>query len=69
MGADMDSTSQSHIVTVQFDKFSSHLNGIMKYEWAVGRTPGGEEDQPFISAGIVHREMENDTPGNGNSKK
>jgi hypothetical protein len=36
----------------------------MAYEWAVGTTPGGEEVQPFMPHGIIHKE-EQDVKGDG----
>lgn len=65
MGVDIDFTSDTTTVTVQFEGFESHLHGVMSYEWAVGTTPGGEDVQPFMSEGIIHTEEDN-VAGDGN---
>ncbi len=66
LGIDVDYTSDTTTVTVQFDGFESQLHGVMRYEWAVGTTPGGEDVQPFMSEGIIHSE-EDSVAGDGKS--
>ncbi|XP_067658325.1 uncharacterized protein [Haliotis asinina] len=65
IGEDIDYQTDSGVVTVQFAGFESHEHGVMYYDWAVGTTPGGEEVQPFIMAGLSHDESESDVPGHG----
>ena len=64
IGVDIDYQSDISTVSVQFTGFESHLHGVMAYEWAVGTTPGGEDVQPFMPHGIIHRE-EKDVKGDG----
>ncbi|XP_048258679.1 uncharacterized protein LOC124137747 [Haliotis rufescens] len=65
IGSDMDYQKDAGVVTVQFAGFESHEHGVTYYDWAVGTTPGGEEVQPFIKAGLIHEEAETNVPGNG----
>ncbi|XP_046562951.1 uncharacterized protein LOC124271844 [Haliotis rubra] len=65
IGSDMDYQKDTGVVTVQFAGFESHEHGVTYYDWAVGTTPGGEEVQPFIMAGLIHEEAETKVPGNG----
>ncbi|XP_048258717.1 uncharacterized protein LOC124137708 isoform X1 [Haliotis rufescens] len=65
IGSDMDYQKDAGVVTVQFAGFESHEHGLTYYDWAVGTTPGGEEVQPFIMAGLIHEESETNVPGNG----
>ncbi|KAL5013969.1 hypothetical protein ScPMuIL_008239 [Solemya velum] len=62
--SDLDFQADTSTVTVQFHGFESEMYGVMSYEWAVGTTPGGEDIQPFMESGIVHREEEQ-VVGNG----
>jgi hypothetical protein len=64
IGDDTDYQSDMSTVSVQFTGFESHKHGVMAYEWAVGTTPGGEEIQPFMPHGIIHKE-EKDVKGDG----
>jgi len=64
MGVDVDYTHDYSTVTAQFSGFTSHLHGVMSFEWAVGTSAGGEEVQPFMEHGINHHEEEN-VPGYG----
>ena len=52
-------------VTAQFNGYTSHLNGMARFDWAVGTTPGGEEVMPFSVLGIQHDEAETSVPGDG----
>lgn len=51
-------------MTMTFSGFESSRDGIVKFDWAVGTSPGGEEIQPFMEHGIVHSE-ENVVAGDG----
>ncbi|KAL5015119.1 hypothetical protein ScPMuIL_009389 [Solemya velum] len=64
LGIDLDFQADTNTVTVQFRGFESELHGVMSYDWAVGTEPGMEDIQPFMEAGIVHREEE-DVAGEG----
>ncbi|GFR58918.1 protein jagged-2 [Elysia marginata] len=63
--SDIDFQKDKTTVTAQFNGFSSHLKGVVKYDWAVGTSPGGEEIQPFMTAGLMHDESETGVPGSG----
>ncbi|KAK6174798.1 hypothetical protein SNE40_013376 [Patella caerulea] len=63
-GVDVDYQKDTGAVTVQFSGFESALHGISKFDWAVGTTAGGEDIQPFLTAGLIHEEAL-DIPGNG----
>ncbi|KAK3788402.1 hypothetical protein RRG08_044436, partial [Elysia crispata] len=63
--SDIDFQKDKTTVTAQFNGFSSHLKGVVKYDWAVGTSPGGEEIQPFMTAGIMHDDSETGVPGSG----
>ncbi|XP_046574117.1 uncharacterized protein LOC124282192 [Haliotis rubra] len=65
IGSDMDHQKDTGVVTVQFAGFESHEHGVTYYDWAIGTTPGGEEVQPFIMAGLIHEEAEANVSGNG----
>ena len=64
LDGDIDYQSDITTVSMQFAGFTSHLHGVMAYEWSVGTTPGGEEVMPFTTHGIIHKEERN-VPGDG----
>lgn len=53
-------------MSAQFSDFTSHLHGVMSYEWSIGSEPAGEDVLPFTSHGIVHKE-ERIVKGDGNT--
>lgn len=59
VGNDINYQSDTSTVSVQFSEFTSHLHGVMSYEWSVGTTPTTEDVLPFTSHGIVHKEEKN----------
>lgn len=61
LDGDIDYQSDITTVSMQFAGFTSHLHGVMAYEWSVGMTPGGEEVMPFTTHGIMHKEERNVT--------
>ncbi|XP_048250793.1 uncharacterized protein LOC124111176 [Haliotis rufescens] len=63
IGVDIDYQKDVGVMTVQFAGFESQEHGVTYYDWAVGTTPGGEEVQPFIKAGLVHEEKQSNVPG------
>ena len=64
MSMDIDYTMDFSVVTAQFEGFTSDLHGVMAFEWAIGTSPGGEEVQSFMTAGIIHEE-DDSIPGDG----
>ncbi|XP_071123199.1 uncharacterized protein [Mytilus edulis] len=59
VGNDINYQSDTSTVSVQFSEFTSHLHGVMSYEWSVGTTPSAEDVLSFTSHGIVHKEEKN----------
>ncbi|KAK6192291.1 hypothetical protein SNE40_003784 [Patella caerulea] len=55
---DVDYQRETHTVTVQFSGFESRLHGFAYFDWAIGTTSGGEEAQPFLTAGLHHEERD-----------
>ncbi|KAK3101936.1 hypothetical protein FSP39_007496 [Pinctada imbricata] len=64
LGVDIDYQPGLSTVTVQFNGFASFLHGMMRFEMAVGKTPGGEDLLGFTEHGIMHYEEPN-VPGEG----
>ncbi|CAG2187681.1 unnamed protein product [Mytilus edulis] len=56
VGNDINYQSDISTVSAQFSDFTSHLHGVMSYEWSIGSEPAGEDVLPFTSHGIVHKE-------------
>ncbi|XP_064643636.1 uncharacterized protein LOC135497734 [Lineus longissimus] len=67
IGEDIDVTLDGHIVTMQFDGFSSHLYGIQHVEWAIGSSQYGEDVQPFMSKGTILSEDDTSLFGHAGS--
>ncbi|KAK3101942.1 hypothetical protein FSP39_007535 [Pinctada imbricata] len=64
LGVDIDYQPGLSTVTVQFNGFASFLHGVMRFEMAVGTTPGGEDLLGFTERGIMLKE-ESNVPGGG----
>lgn len=51
-GVDSDVTNDATTIYANWSGFSDPETGIAEYEWAIGTTPGGEDEMPFTSVGL-----------------
>jgi|GEM_PF-3499699 len=52
LGADIDWQNTASSISANWSGFGDPETGVVRYEWAIGTTPGGTEIQPFLNVGL-----------------